>query len=63
MSRLDNQVHEANRKANQATAAQNEKRQAVAKWLKTNPQIGELNGGKYYKIVNGETVTVQELGQ
>jgi len=33
----------------------------VAAWLKANPSIGSLNGGRHYRIVNGMTVYLAEL--
>ncbi len=30
---------------------------AITKWLKANPDIGVLNGDKYYRTINGQTVT------
>ena len=32
-------------------------RNAIAKWLKANPDVGVLNGDKYYRTINGQTVT------
>lgn len=61
MSRLDPQVHEENRKANQKREIYNAHHQAVTKWLRENPRVGWLNGGKYYIIENGKSVPVDEF--
>jgi len=63
MGRLDHAVHEENRKAFRRDQVYSEYHQKVTEWLRENPHIGWLNGGKYYKIVDGKTVTVEELGQ
>jgi len=63
MSRLDPKVHEENRKANQKHEIYNAHHQAVTQWLLDNPHIGWLNGGKYYKIVDGKSIPVPEFGQ
>jgi len=34
---------------------------AVTEWLDNNPDIGVLNGGKYYRIAAGQAVPVKEL--
>ena len=31
---------------------------AIEKWLQANPEIGTLNGGKFYKFVDGKQVAV-----
>jgi hypothetical protein len=36
-------------------------KKAIAKWLSENPSIGVLNGGKYYKVVEGQMVNVKEF--
>tara|TARA_R110000851_G_scaffold22894_2_gene67583 strand:- start:6065 stop:6250 length:186 start_codon:yes stop_codon:yes gene_type:complete len=56
-------TQEESRKAFRKDATYNAHHQAVTKWLQANPQIGFLNGGKYYKIVDGKTVNVAEFGQ
>ena len=33
-------------------------KKAIEKWLRANPEIGTLNGGKYYKFVDGKQVAV-----
>ena len=56
MSRINN---EADRIAyNKAVKAEKEAH-AVLTWLRANPEIGRLNSGKFYKIVNGEQVFVK----
>tara|TARA_R110002020_G_scaffold73543_3_gene188648 strand:+ start:388 stop:570 length:183 start_codon:yes stop_codon:yes gene_type:complete len=30
----------------------------VTEWLKANPEIGELNGGKFYKFEDGQQIFV-----
>ena len=41
------------------------KEEVVSQWLRNNPQIGVLNcsknGKKYYKIIDGQQVSVKEL--
>ncbi|WP_156507679.1 hypothetical protein [Halioglobus sp. HI00S01] len=32
------------------------KREFIRQWLKDNPEVVELNGGRYYRIINGEIV-------
>lgn len=63
MARSDPKIHERNRRANRDAAVHNAHLLAVTQWLRDNPQIGSLNGGKYYKIVDGKTVSVKELGE
>ena len=55
--RASEQDRVANNKA-WAEEAQNEK---VAKWLADNPQIGVLNGPRYYVMEDGEIKYVEEL--
>ena len=59
MSRFSN--YEADRKSNLAARSAKAHAEKVAKWLAANPEIGVLNGGKYYKILEGEVVSVKEL--
>ena len=49
---------EEDRKAYIKDVAATEKKKAIEKWLQANPEIGTLNGGKYYKFVDGEQVAV-----
>jgi hypothetical protein len=53
--------NESDRRAFNETRINNEHADKVAEWLKANPEIGVLNGGQYYKIVNGQTVPVAEF--
>lgn len=43
--------------ANMKKEAEHEK--VIHEWLAKNPEIGVLNSGKFYKIVNGKTVAVK----
>lgn len=52
---------ETDRKAFNDTRLANEHNEKVTAWLARNPEIGALNGGKYYKIVASKTVSVAEL--
>ena len=61
MSRLDPKIAEENRKDFNKRIVINDHRRAVMEWLRKNPEIGSLNGGKYYRIVDGKTVMVKEL--
>ena len=56
-------TEEESLKAYRRDTIYNEHHQAVTVWLRANPHIGWLNGGKYYKIVDGKTVNVVEFGQ
>jgi len=61
MSRLDQKVAEQNRIAFQESQKQTAQKIAVAKWLKDNPEIGELNGGRYYKISGSKVIYLKAL--
>jgi len=52
---------EQDRKAFNSSLALTNRKKAVAEWLKANPEIGALNGGKYYRVINGQAIPVQEL--
>jgi len=52
---------EADRKAFYRDQAAKAHKEAVSKWLSENPEIGELNGSKYYRIENGQQIMVAEL--
>lgn len=59
MSRLDPKIAEENRLAWHRDQASNKRKEVISKWLHDNPEIGSLNGGKFYKIENGEQVFVK----
>ncbi len=61
MSRLDQKVAEQNRIAFQESLKQEAEKTAVAEWLKDNPEIGELNGGRYYKISGSKVIYLKAL--
>jgi len=61
MSRLDPKIVESNRILFQEDQQAIADKKAVANWLKDDPEIGVLNGPKYYKIVNGEVVYLEAL--
>jgi hypothetical protein len=61
MSRLDPKVQEENRKAFADAKAEAEHKQKVKQWLRDNPEIGVLNGPKYYRFVNNVEIAVKEL--
>jgi len=52
---------EADRKAFYKDQAAKAHKAQVAKWLSENLEIGVLNGGKYYRIENGQTIMVTEF--
>jgi hypothetical protein len=54
-------THEADRIANIKARSEQKHKEAVEQWLASNPEIGVLNGGKYYKVVGSKIVEVQEL--
>ena len=37
--------------------------QAIQQWLIDNPEVGALNGGKYYIVNNGQIVNVAPLSK
>lgn len=63
MSRLDAKVAEENRQEFNKAASKKDHEQKVSIWLQANPQIGSLNSGKYYKIIDGNSISVSEFGQ
>ena len=48
-------------RADRAAIASKAHAKKVAEWLAANPDVGVLNGGKYYKVVDNSIVTVNEL--
>ena len=50
MSRLDAAVAEENRKAHIRQTNAAERAEKITGFLKANPAVGELNGGKYYRL-------------
>jgi len=63
MSRLNPIVAEENRVAFQDDLKKAAHKKALTKWLRDNPEIGELNGGKYYKMVDSEVVYLEALSE
>lgn len=59
MSRLDSKVSEKNRLAFNQDQAKIKQDAITAKWLKDNPKIGKLNGGKFYYFDGVYMVMVQ----
>ena len=49
---------EADRIAFNLAMKKRDYQEAIAKWLKANPDVGVLNGDRYYRTINGETVMV-----
>ncbi len=61
MSRLSHEMVEMERVAHNNHLAGQERIEAIAQWLQSNPEIGVLNGGKFYKIVDNEVVFLEPL--
>jgi hypothetical protein len=52
---------EADRKAFWEGEAAKKRAAKIAAWLAANPEIGELNSGKFYKYIGNEIVEVEAL--
>jgi hypothetical protein len=52
---------ETDRQAFHADVAAKDRAQSIAEWLARNPDIGVLNGDRYYRIVDGQQVAVPVL--
>jgi len=52
---------EADIKAFNSDQAIKAQQAAINEWLALNPQVGQLNGGSYYYISNGEAIEVSPL--
>jgi hypothetical protein len=52
---------EADRKAFNIYEAKKAYAAKIAAWLAANPEIGELNSGKFYKYIGNEIVEVEAL--
>jgi hypothetical protein len=52
---------EMERSAHYNHLAEQERSRAIAQWLRAHPEIGVLNGGKFYKIVDNEMVFLEPL--
>ena len=61
MSRLAPKMVEMERSAHYNHLAEQERSRAIAQWLRAHPEIGVLNGGKFYKIVDNEMVFLEPL--
>ena len=61
MSRLSHEMVEMERIAHNNRLAEQERSEAIAQWLRANPEIGVLNGGKYYRLVDNEVVFLEPL--
>ena len=61
MSRLAPEMVEMERIAHNNHLAGQGRSEAVTQWLRSNPEIGVLNGGKFYKIVDNELVFLEPL--
>ncbi len=55
--------NEADRKAYQRHVNETRQAKRIANWLQENPEVGQLNCGKYYRIEDGETVYCNALDQ
>ncbi len=51
------------RMADQAYFANKAREEAIAKWLQENPQVGVLNSGKFYIIVNDEPKYIEAFSK
>ena len=63
MSRLDPKIVELNRILFQEDQKAIADKKAIANWLKGDPEIGVLNGPKYYKIVNSKVIYLKALNK
>jgi len=63
MSRLSPEMIEVERVANIEYLEKKAHDTAIAEWLQDNPDVGILNGGKYYRVVNNEVLYIQPLSK
>lgn len=61
MSRLSPEMIDMERVANIEYLEKKAHDKAIAEWLQNNPEVGTLNGGKYYRVVNNEVLYIQPL--
>lgn len=54
-------INNADRKAFIADKAAKDNADKVAAWLKANPKVGVLNGGRYYIVDGGMMIPVAEF--